>query len=47
MAFTYVAEFLGMGLDLGRIEPGYGANLVIFDDWLEVKGVIVNGRFEF
>jgi len=46
MASTYVAEFLGMGFELGRIESGYSANMVIFDDRLEVKGVIVNGEFE-
>jgi len=46
MASTYVAEFLGMGFELGRIESGYIANLVVFDDRLEVKGVIVNGKFD-
>lgn len=47
MASTYVAEFLGMEFELGRIESGYGASLVIFDDRLEVQGVIVDGKFEF
>ncbi|OPX89977.1 MAG: N-acetylglucosamine-6-phosphate deacetylase [Pelotomaculum sp. PtaB.Bin013] len=47
MASTYPAEFLGMGCELGKIEPGYNANLVIFDDQVEVKGVVVNGKFEF
>ncbi|OPY60403.1 MAG: N-acetylglucosamine-6-phosphate deacetylase [Pelotomaculum sp. PtaU1.Bin065] len=47
MASTYAAEFLGMGLELGKIKSGYDANIVIFDDKMEVKGVIINGNFEF
>ena len=32
MASEYPAEFLGLGHELGRIAPGYRANLVLIDD---------------
>jgi N-acetylglucosamine-6-phosphate deacetylase len=37
MASQYPAEFLGLGAELGRIEPGYRANLVLVDDQLTVQ----------
>ncbi|MEP7067712.1 MAG: N-acetylglucosamine-6-phosphate deacetylase [Usitatibacter sp.] len=49
MASTYPAEFLGLGSELGRIAPGYRANLVaadedvnVFDTWIE--GVSHSGK---
>lgn len=47
MASTYVAEFLGMEFELGRIKPNYQANMVIFDDRLTIKGVVANGELEY
>ena len=38
MASRYPAAFLGLGGELGRIAPGYRANLVLVDDGLEVTG---------
>jgi len=46
MASTYPAEFLGVDGELGKIKPGYVANLVIFDNQLDVKGVIIDGMHE-
>ena len=44
MASRYPAEFLGLGGELGRIAPGYRANLVLVDDKLEVKQTWIEGR---
>jgi N-acetylglucosamine-6-phosphate deacetylase len=43
MASQYPAEFLGLGHELGRIEPGYRANLVLVDDDLEVHKTWIDG----
>lgn len=43
MASTYAAEFLGLGGELGRIAPGYRADLVVLDDGIRVAGVVVHG----
>ena len=37
MASRYPAEFLGLGGELGRIAPGYRANLVLVDDGVNVQ----------
>lgn len=44
MASRYPAEFLGLGGELGRIAPGYRANLVLVDDKLDVKQTWIDGR---
>lgn len=44
MASTYPAEFLGLGKSLGRIRPGYRANLAIFNNQIRVSSVVVNGE---
>ena len=44
MASTYPAEFLGLGDELGRIAPGYRANLVLADDALNVQDTWIDGK---
>jgi N-acetylglucosamine-6-phosphate deacetylase len=44
MASTYPAEFLGLGDELGRIAPGYRANLVLCDERLQVLETWIDGR---
>ena len=43
MASEYPAEFLKLGHELGRIAPGYRANLVLVDDELKVQKTWING----
>jgi N-acetylglucosamine-6-phosphate deacetylase len=43
MASEYPAEFLGLGHELGRIAPGYRANLVLVDDDLKVHKTWIEG----
>jgi N-acetylglucosamine-6-phosphate deacetylase len=43
MASQYPAEFLGLGHELGRIAPGYRANLVLVDDDLKVHKTWIEG----
>ena len=44
MASTYPAEFLGLGSELGRIAPGYRADLVVLDPALHVRGSWIGGQ---
>ena len=44
MASLYSAEFLGLSHELGRIEPGCRANLVLADDRLNVLETWIDGR---
>jgi N-acetylglucosamine-6-phosphate deacetylase len=44
MASTYPAEFLGLGNELGRIAPGYRANLVAADEGINVLRTWIDGR---
>jgi N-acetylglucosamine-6-phosphate deacetylase len=44
MASTYPAEFLGLGGEMGRIAPGYRADLVTVDDEVNVLGTWIEGR---
>jgi N-acetylglucosamine-6-phosphate deacetylase len=46
MASTYPAECLGINNVLGNIMPGYLANMVIFDNQLNVKAVVSDGCYE-
>lgn len=43
MASQYPAEFLGLGHELGRITPGYRADLVVLDTDLQVTGSWIGG----
>ena len=43
MASEYPAEFLGLGHELGRIAPGYRANLTLLNDDLEVQRTWIEG----
>jgi N-acetylglucosamine-6-phosphate deacetylase len=43
MASRYPAEFLGLGRELGRIAPGYRANLVLVDDSVRVRETWIDG----
>jgi N-acetylglucosamine-6-phosphate deacetylase len=43
MASAYPADFLGLGGELGRIAPGYRADLVLLDDALTVQGSWIAG----
>ena len=43
MASEYPAEFLGLGHELGRIAPGYRANLVLMDDEFKVQKTWIEG----
>jgi N-acetylglucosamine-6-phosphate deacetylase len=43
MASEYPAEFLGLGHELGRIAPGYRANLVLMDAELQVRQTWIEG----
>jgi N-acetylglucosamine-6-phosphate deacetylase len=44
MASTYPAEFLGLGDRIGRIAPGYRANLVLADAGLGILDTWIDGR---
>jgi N-acetylglucosamine-6-phosphate deacetylase len=44
MAGQYPAEFLGLGHELGRIAPGYLANLVLMNDELKVQRTWIEGQ---
>jgi N-acetylglucosamine-6-phosphate deacetylase len=43
MASEYPAAFLGMDRELGKIAPGYRANLVLLDDALHVRRTWIDG----
>lgn len=43
MASLYPAQYLGVDDRLGRIRPGYVANLVVFDNQIRVRGVFLDG----
>lgn len=46
MASLHPAEFLGLAGELGRIEPGYRANLVLTDEALHVRATWIDGQRE-
>jgi N-acetylglucosamine-6-phosphate deacetylase len=43
MASEYPAAFLGLDGELGRIAPGYRANLALLDDDLQVRRTWIEG----
>ena len=44
MASLYPAQFLGLGNELGRIAPGYRANLVLVDQHVNVLHTWIDGK---
>ncbi|QJR11829.1 N-acetylglucosamine-6-phosphate deacetylase [Usitatibacter rugosus] len=44
MGSAYPAEFLGLGHEIGRIAPGYRANLVAMTERVEVKQTWIDGK---
>jgi N-acetylglucosamine-6-phosphate deacetylase len=44
MASQYPAQFLGLAHEIGRISPGYRANLVLADDHLNVLETWIDGQ---
>ena len=44
MGSTYPAEFLGLGDEIGRIAPGYRANLVAMTERIQVRQTWIDGR---
>jgi N-acetylglucosamine-6-phosphate deacetylase len=46
MASTYPSETIGINNTLGKIKPGFLANMVIFNNQIVVESVIINGVFE-
>lgn len=46
MASLYPAEYVGVEDRLGRIAPGYRANLAFFDTEMHVHGVMVGGEIQ-
>jgi N-acetylglucosamine-6-phosphate deacetylase len=44
MASTYPAQFLRLGDELGRIAPGYRANLTAVDSGLHVRATWIDGK---
>jgi N-acetylglucosamine-6-phosphate deacetylase len=44
MASEYPAEYLGVAADLGRIAPGYRANLALLDNTLHVRRSWIEGN---
>jgi N-acetylglucosamine-6-phosphate deacetylase len=46
MASTHPARFLRLERELGRIAPGYRANLVAADAQMQVRATWIDGKFE-
>lgn len=46
MASTYAAESINMGDSLGKLKAGYVANMIVFDESLNLNAVVNNGTFE-
>ena len=47
MASLTPAEVLGFGKTKGKIEKGYDADLILFDENINVKAAVVNGDVKF
>lgn len=45
MASTYPARVLGLNHSVGAIAPGMVANLVIFDEQWQQRGIVMNGKY--
>ncbi|NVD06068.1 N-acetylglucosamine-6-phosphate deacetylase [Vibrio sp. JPW-9-11-11] len=46
MATLYPAKAIGVDQQLGRIKPGFVANLTVFDRDFNVQATVVNGQYE-
>jgi N-acetylglucosamine-6-phosphate deacetylase len=46
MASTYTAEAIGSSDTLGRIKPGYMADMVIFNNQVVVEGIVARGEYQ-
>ena len=46
MASTYPAEAIGSSDALGRIKPGYMADMVIFNNQVVVEGIVARGEYQ-
>jgi len=46
MASTYPAEVIHKEHELGKIKPGYLANMTIFNNQIVVKGIVQRGQYE-
>ncbi len=46
MASMYPAEVIGLSDTLGKIKPGYMANMVIFNNQLAVQGIVTQGDYQ-
>jgi N-acetylglucosamine-6-phosphate deacetylase len=46
MASTYTAEAIGLSDTLGKIKPGYMANMVMFNNQLVVQGLVTHGEYQ-
>jgi len=46
MASTYPAQILGLDKKVGKIRPGYQANLAIMNSRTHVEAVVLNGKYE-
>jgi N-acetylglucosamine-6-phosphate deacetylase len=46
MASRYPAEFLRLDHEIGRIAPGYRANLALLDAEFTVRGTWIDGAYE-
>jgi N-acetylglucosamine-6-phosphate deacetylase len=46
MASEFPAEFLGLGHELGRIAPGYRANLALIDERVQIHRTWIDGISE-
>ena len=46
MASTYAAEAIGLSDTLGKIKPGYMADMVVFNNQLIVEGVVTRGEYQ-
>jgi N-acetylglucosamine-6-phosphate deacetylase len=44
MASRYPAEFLGLAAEIGRIRPGFRANLVLADEKLNILRTWIDGE---
>jgi N-acetylglucosamine-6-phosphate deacetylase len=47
MASTYPAEVAGKGSTLGKIQPGFQADMVLLNENLEVKGLVEAGKIDW
>jgi N-acetylglucosamine-6-phosphate deacetylase len=47
MASRYPARVMGLNQQVGRIAPGYQADLCLFDDAFRVRAMVLEGQLEW